>query len=178
MRALLTAFLMLSLTEAAAAGGWTKDNGDFSVDLTYRQVEDGRPSASVFMLGLVCIDNRCKLEIVSLNQCFEQIGQRPRSQTSFNMVTPWYGQPTLTVTRSANVILATDRFPGGALSYRLVISPDASVTSQTGDLHGIGSISFSGSLDKYSDILKRQIAVPLVRVPPGMISAACPFSIE
>jgi len=178
MRAFLAALFILSVTETAAAGGWTKDNGDFSVDVTYRQVEDGRPGTAVFMLSIVCIDNRCRLETVTLNQCFEHLGQRPKSQVSFNVATPWYGPPALTVTRAGNVILATDRIPGGALSYRFVISPDVSATSQTGEVRAIRSVTFSGSLDKYSDILNRQIAVPLVRVPPGAISAACPFNVE
>ena len=169
--------ILLGSTNIVSAG-WTSESGDFSLDLAYRQVEDSKPATTVVMLSLACIDSRCKLETLTLNQCFDTLGQRPKIEVSFNIPATWYGPPRLTVTRSENVVLATERIPGGALSYRFVISPDRAVTSETGKVVPIKRIEFSGSLDKYSDILKRQIAVPLVRVPSGQVSAACPFNVE
>ena len=168
---------LLGSTNTVSAG-WTSESGDFSLDVAYRQVEDGKPATTVVMLSLACIDSRCKLETLTLNQCFDTLGQRPKSEVSFNVPATWYGPPRLTVTRSDNVILATERIPGGALSYRFVISPDRTVTGETGKVVPIKAVEFSGALDKYSDILKRQLAVSLVRVPSGQVSAACPFNVE
>jgi len=173
-RYLLVAIVIGLAQPDAAGGGWTQDDGDFSIDVTYRQVEDGRSSTAVFMLSLVCIGNTCKREILSLNQCFQNLGQRPKNEVSFNVATPWYGKPTLTVTRSENVILATERIPGGAFSFRFVITPSA---RQPNGLRHIDSIEFSGSLDKYSDILKCQTSTALVRVRSGNVPAACQFNL-
>lgn len=179
--ACFAASLALSvITAAEGAGGWTGPGGDFHVRLAYRQVEDGKPTPALFLLELVCIGNRCKLETLTLNGCLSLSGsqsvQSPSSTTSFNTEMPWYGSPTLTVTRAGNVVLATETFRGGAMSYRFVLFTDPP-TNPPGQL-SVRRVKFSGSLDKYSTVLGRQLAIPLKFVEPGMAPVACPFWVE
>jgi len=167
------------VTIIVATSGLAADwppNGELSV--AYRQLEEGKLSEGVHRIGLWCLDGRCSVTTLTLNQCWPFAEGRS-----------FYPKVVRTSTEEGNLWLketangelsAEEKYSGATFKYRFTykIREDSELSKMTrtkqtrwfGDLTG-----FSGAVLKDSSILDKIISWQLIplkgRFPK--VEAAC-----
>jgi len=178
----------LSLTGSATAQGLP--NG--TLEVAYRQRQDGKLSDSLHLVTLGCFNDHCTLRTVTLNQCGE-VGS------------PIFVEDTTTATRlnvvelSRTALTETDKFARIATHRGVILAEEQESVSHlkyqftylgrpqpdTARAHRLrntfffsSTVGFSGAMVKSSDIVGKILSVELVPIKAplgfGAISLTCP----
>ena len=92
---------------------------DIHIEMSFRQMEDGKLSEAVHLFELWCDNGRCDLTVISINQCFLG-GFVPKVERSSNMILAGLGKGTLKVKYSRDGMLQLEEdIVGGKISYLL-----------------------------------------------------------
>jgi hypothetical protein len=164
---------------------------DIHIEMSFRQMEDGKLSAGVHLFELWCDNGRCDLTVTSLNQCFLG-GFVPKVARASNMLLAGLGKGTLKVKYSGKGMLQLDEdIVGGKISYFLSFR-EAKTESEERQTHNklfindekgpkkIVLTDFKGSVTKYSTVLDKVISaeyVPLVDEIYTLVKLDCDASV-
>jgi hypothetical protein len=146
---------------------------DLHIELSYRQLEEGKLSEGIHLFDLWCDNGRCDLTILTLNQC---LGDRffPKVEKSSNMKLAGIRQGNLQVNYSGNGILQLQEdIPDGKISYFLRFreartenekhqSHNSLFTRDDELLKRLVLTDFKGNLTKYSTVLDKVVSVEFV----------------
>jgi hypothetical protein len=164
---------------------------DIHIEMSFRQMEDGKLSEGVHLFELWCDNGRCDLTVTSINQCFLG-GFVPKVQRSSNMILAGLGKGTLKVKYSGKGLLQLDEdIVGSKISYALSFREAKTESEEhqthnklfTNDEKGSKKIvltDFKGSLTKYSTTPEKAISVeyaPFVDEMYTLVQLNCSASV-
>lgn len=151
------------------------------LEVTYRQLQEGKLSKSVHYLILDCWNGECALTTLTLNQCVDFGWGPPRFFPKIERTTTEErtatGQRTLMVSRTGpNTIIAEETHPETFLRYRFTFVKPKPEPGSIFDGFVINLTEFSGAAAKDSEILDKAIGWELVPLKSEIGVSAVAFA--